>query len=167
MGRSCCETQHLVGRMLDHIVLVTSNFRQDAEWLADRTGISGTYGGHNPVNGTHNMLFPLSAGAYLELLAADEQRPATAERALPFGLDQLTGRSVAAWAACVALMASWPFEETTDGLKVLLVTGQEARRRRRLVKRPKGRTSDERGKSTRVHQGSDTAVGPARQRGAN
>src|SRR5258708_6116403 len=82
MGRSCCETQHLVGRMLDHIVLVTSNFRQDAEWLADRTGISGTYGGHNPVNGTHNMLFPLSAGAYLELLAADEQRPATAERAL-------------------------------------------------------------------------------------
>ncbi len=102
MGRSCCETQHLVGRMLDHIVLVTSNLRQDAEWLADRTGISGTYGGHNPVNGTHNMLFPLSAGAYLELLAADEQRPATAERALPFGLDQMTGRSVAAWAARVA-----------------------------------------------------------------
>ena len=54
--------------MLDHIVVVTSNFRQDAEWLADHTSISGTYGGSNPVNGTHNMLFPLNAGAYLELL---------------------------------------------------------------------------------------------------
>lgn len=87
--------------MIDHIVVVTDNLFRDAQWLSDRTGISGEYGGRNPLNSTHNVLFPLVGKAYLELLAADDDGRGTAERELPFGLGELPGPSVAGWAARV------------------------------------------------------------------
>ena len=87
--------------MIDHIIIITADLSGDAEWIAELTGISGTYGGTNPVNHTHNMLFPLVDDAYLELLASKPGRPETTARALPFGLDSVTGRSVAGWAASV------------------------------------------------------------------
>ena len=48
--------------VIDHIVIITADLSGDAQWLAELTGISGTYGGTNPVNHTHNMLFPLLDG---------------------------------------------------------------------------------------------------------
>jgi catechol 2,3-dioxygenase-like lactoylglutathione lyase family enzyme len=87
--------------VIDHIVIITADLSRDAQWLSELTGINGTYGGTNPVNHTHNMLFPLVDGAYLELLASKPGRPETTARALPFGLDSVTGRSVAGWAASV------------------------------------------------------------------
>lgn len=84
--------------MIDHIVIVTGSLHADAEWFAGQTGVSAEYGGINPVNGTHNMLFPLNGGAYLELLAANPGQR-SASRPVPFGLDTFTGCAVATWAA--------------------------------------------------------------------
>jgi catechol 2,3-dioxygenase-like lactoylglutathione lyase family enzyme len=88
-------------RVLDHLVVVTSDLSATRDWLSAETGVAGTYGGTNPVNGTHNVLYPLGAVAYLELLAADDDGRAAAQRPLPFGLATLAGVRVAGWAAQV------------------------------------------------------------------
>lgn len=87
--------------MIDHLIVVTSDLFATRDWVAEQTGVAGTYGGGNPVNGTHNVLYPLGGISYFELLAADASRRALAVRSLPFGLETLSGRAVAGWAAQV------------------------------------------------------------------
>jgi catechol 2,3-dioxygenase-like lactoylglutathione lyase family enzyme len=114
--------------VLDHIVVVTSDLGADATWLAEQTGIRGHYGGNNPVNGTRNMLFPLADAAYLELLAADEERPESTERPLPLGLDHLTGREIAAWAVRVPDFDAAITRARADGVPLGSVARMSRRR---------------------------------------
>ncbi len=88
--------------MIDHLIVVTSDLFATRDRIAETTGVEGTYGGGNPVNGTHNVLYPLGGISYLELLAADESGRAGAQRGLPFGLETLAGHAVAGWSAQVA-----------------------------------------------------------------
>lgn len=87
--------------MIDHIIVGAPSLTDASRWLAERTGIEGTYGGQNPHNSTHNMLYQLGGGAYLEILCPDPANLATAERGLPFGLGTIGEPAVVGWAARV------------------------------------------------------------------
>lgn len=87
--------------MIDHIIVGAPSLAAASEWLTARTGVQGEYGGRTPRNATHNMLYRLPDGAYLEILSPDHENLASAERGLPFGLDGLEDPAVVGWAARV------------------------------------------------------------------
>jgi len=92
--------------VIDHIIVGAPSLTVATQWLTAQTGIQGEYGGQNPHNATHNMLYRLPDGAYFEILSPDPANFATAERGLPFGLDVLEDLAVVGWAARVRDLAA-------------------------------------------------------------
>lgn len=56
---------------LDHLVLAVSELDAGAASLADRLGIDIAAGGRHEGFGTHNAVFGIGGGAYLEVIAVD------------------------------------------------------------------------------------------------
>jgi len=86
--------------MIDHLVYATPDLDAAVEWVAAALGVRPTPGGRHPGLGTRNALLDLGGRAYLEIIGLD--RPAAepaADGPRPFGLDQITGPRLAAWAA--------------------------------------------------------------------
>lgn len=72
---------------LDHLVLGAASLAAGAPALATMLGADLEAGGRHEGFGTHNRLLSLGAHTYLELIAADPDRP-TPSRPRPFGLDE-------------------------------------------------------------------------------
>lgn len=87
--------------LIDHIIVGAPSLTAASQWLTAQTGIQGQYGGQTPHNSTHNMLYRLPDGGYLEILCPDPANLASAEHALPFGLDTIEDLAVVGWAARV------------------------------------------------------------------
>lgn len=81
--------------LIDHIVYAVPDLA-----LADGLGISLTPGGPHLGLGTRNLLAGLGGGAYLEVVGPDPEQPEP-EGARQFGIDDLTGPRLVAWAARV------------------------------------------------------------------
>ncbi len=66
---------------IDHLVLAAPTLDQGVAWVEATLGVRAAPGGRHPQWSTHNALLSLGDGAYLEILAADPDAPATADRA--------------------------------------------------------------------------------------
>lgn len=85
---------------LDHLVLATPDLIATATWLERATGVVPTLGGRHVGYGTRNMLCSLGPTSYLEIIGPDpEQGPPSRPRL--FGIDDLGGPAIAAWAIAV------------------------------------------------------------------
>ena len=73
---------------VDHLVVGTASLESGVEWLTDRLGVAPSGRGRHPRYGTHNALWNLDGGTYLELIAIDPEAP---HPGLPrwFGLDEV------------------------------------------------------------------------------
>lgn len=72
--------------VLDHLVVAAPSLDTGVPWLSDRLGVAPTARGRHERFGTHNALWALDGGAYLELIAADPDAPPLG-RARWFALD--------------------------------------------------------------------------------
>lgn len=82
----------------DHVAIAARSLDEGATWLADRLGVAPEPGGRHPLMGTHNLLWSLGPGEYLELIAIDPDAP-TPGRPRWFGLDGFDGPPrLAGWA---------------------------------------------------------------------
>lgn len=78
------------GPSFDHVAIAARSLAEVANWLAGRLGIPAEPGGKHPLMGTHNLLWSLGPGEYLELIAVDPDAPAP-DRPRWFGLDRFDG----------------------------------------------------------------------------
>ena len=85
---------------VDHIVYAAPTLDAGIEAMAERLGVTATYGGKHTGIGTHNALLSLGRNVYLEIIAPDPDQPPPTE-ALPFGLGELHEPGLAAWALAV------------------------------------------------------------------
>lgn len=87
----------LAGWPLDHVAIACADLAAGEAWLADLLGAPAQGGGRHEMMGTHNRLWPLGPGEYLELVAIDAEAPAP-DRPRWFGLDRFAGPPrVAGW----------------------------------------------------------------------
>ena len=75
---------------VDHLVVGTASLEPGVEWLTDRLGVAPSGRGRHERFGTHNALWNLDGGTYLELIAVDPEAPDPG-RPRWFGLDRFTG----------------------------------------------------------------------------
>ncbi len=61
---------------LDHLVVAARTLDEGAAWIESKLGVAMAGGGKHALMGTHNRLFKLDAGRYLELIAIDPDAPA-------------------------------------------------------------------------------------------
>lgn len=73
---------------VDHLVVGTASLEPGVEWLTDRLGVAPSGRGRHERYGTHNALWNLDGGTYLELIAIDPEAPAPG-RPRWFGLDEV------------------------------------------------------------------------------
>ncbi len=84
-------------RIIDHIVYTVPNLEAAITDLEARLGVKPLIGGRHSTQGTKNALINLNDGAYLEVLAADDENTAI----LPprwMGVDVLTRPQITRWA---------------------------------------------------------------------
>lgn len=76
---------------LDHLVVAARTLDAGTEYVADTLGAQPAGGGAHPLMRTHNRLFGLWGGVYLEVIAIDPDAPAPADGSTPrarlFALD--------------------------------------------------------------------------------
>ncbi|KAF1029100.1 MAG: hypothetical protein GAK40_00652 [Burkholderia plantarii] len=96
---------------LDHLVVAARTLDEGTAYLADTLGAQPAGGGAHPLMRTHNRLFGLWGGLYLEVIAADPDAPVPpdAPRARLFSLDEPAlqarleaGPALIHWVASVA-----------------------------------------------------------------
>lgn len=87
----------LLGRV-DHLVYATPDVKVGIDRIEELAGVRATPGGQHPGRGTRNALVALGPAAYLEIIGPDPDQP-TPATGRPFGIDDLTGPRLAAWAA--------------------------------------------------------------------
>lgn len=75
---------------VDHLVVATASLEVGEPWLTGRLGVGPSGRGRHERFGTHNALWDLDGGTYLELIATDPEAPAPG-RPRWFGLDRFTG----------------------------------------------------------------------------
>ncbi|MEJ2869055.1 VOC family protein [Actinomycetospora sp. OC33-EN08] len=75
---------------VDHLVVATSSLGTGVPSLTERLAVGPSGAGRHERFGTHNALWNLDDGTYLELIAADPEAPAPG-RPRWFGLDRFTG----------------------------------------------------------------------------
>ncbi|GLZ50419.1 VOC family protein [Actinomycetospora sp. NBRC 106378] len=75
---------------VDHLVLATESLEHGVPWLTDRLGAGPAGAGRHHRYGTHNALWNLDDGTYLELIAVDPDAPAPG-RPRWFALDRFAG----------------------------------------------------------------------------
>jgi hypothetical protein len=80
---------------VDHLVYATPDLE-----VVHRMGFALEPGGQHVGRGTRNHLAGLGGGAYLEVIGPDPAQPEPAEPR-PFGIDELTGPRLVAWAVRV------------------------------------------------------------------
>ncbi len=75
---------------LDHLVIAARTLDEGTAYVADTLGIEPAGGGAHPLMRTHNRLFGLRGGAYLEVIAIDPDAPvpSSAPRPRLFALDE-------------------------------------------------------------------------------
>lgn len=78
------------GPAFDHIAIAARSLAEGAACLTDRLGVAPEPGGTHPRMGTHNLLWSLGPGEYLELIAIDPDAPEP-DRPRWFGLDRFDG----------------------------------------------------------------------------
>jgi len=84
-------------RKIDHIVYTVSNLEAAIADLTTRLGVRPVIGGRHDTRGTRNALVNLDNGAYLEILAADDENTAVSPPRW-MGVDVLTGPKITRWA---------------------------------------------------------------------
>lgn len=84
-------------RILDHLVYTVPNLEAAMDDLEARLGVRPAFGGYHATRGTKNALVNLDNGAYLEILAADDENTATPPPRW-MGVDLLTGPKLTRWA---------------------------------------------------------------------
>ena len=82
---------------LDHLVYATPDLGRTVRRIAELTGVEPVEGGPHPGLGTRNHLLGLGELRYLEIIGPDPDQPEP-EEPRPFGIDELTGPRLAAWA---------------------------------------------------------------------
>ncbi|GAA4836536.1 VOC family protein [Actinomycetospora corticicola] len=75
---------------VDHLVVACTSLEPASEWLADRLGVEPAGRARHARFGTHNALWNLDDGTYLELIAIDPEAPAPG-RPRWFALDRFSG----------------------------------------------------------------------------
>jgi hypothetical protein len=81
---------------VDHLIYATPDLDRTVSELEKLLGVKATPGGRQESRGTWNALISLGTGAYLEIVAPDPQRPATAQP--PWWLKNLKNPRIVAWA---------------------------------------------------------------------
>ena len=84
-------------RHTDHIVYTVPNLEEAVADLELRLGVKPIIGGRHPTQGTKNALVNLDNGAYLEILAADDENTDIAPPRW-MGVDVLTRPRITRWA---------------------------------------------------------------------
>ncbi|WP_158893304.1 VOC family protein [Amycolatopsis anabasis] len=84
---------------IDHLVYATPALADTVAVLRAQ-GVDLAPGGPHPGLGTRNFLAGLGEGCYLEVIGPDPEQPAP-DIPRPFGIDELTGPRLVAWAARV------------------------------------------------------------------
>jgi hypothetical protein len=84
-------------RKIDHVVYTVPNLESAVEDLAKKLGVRPVIGGRHDTQGTKNALIKLNDGAYLEILAADDENT-TIPPPRWMGVDVLTGPKITRWA---------------------------------------------------------------------
>lgn len=86
---------------LDHLVYATPDLDKTVDWIAELTGVRPVEGGPHIGLGTRNHLLGLGELRYLEIIGPDPEQPES-DTPRPFGIDDLTGPRLAAWAVRAA-----------------------------------------------------------------
>ena len=84
--------------MLDHLVYAVGDLETAMADFEERSGVKPSYGGQHVGLGTHNAVFNIGEGAYVELLAPDPSQPES-KGPLPFGIDASAEPRLVTWAA--------------------------------------------------------------------
>jgi hypothetical protein len=83
---------------VDHLVYATPDLNRGIEEIVKLLGVRATPGGQHPGRGTRNALIKLGPASYLEIIAPDPEQP-NPNTPRPFGIDELKGSRLVAWAA--------------------------------------------------------------------
>jgi hypothetical protein len=83
--------------IIDHLVYAAPDLSRAVDDFEARFDVRAEAGGRHPGIGTHNALISLGPRTYLEMIAPDPDQPQPANPR-PFGLDELTGPRLVAWA---------------------------------------------------------------------
>lgn len=111
---------------IDHLVYTVPDLEAAMDDLEKRLGVRPVVGGRHLDRGTKNALIRLDKGAYLEILAADEENDAVRHRRW-MGVDVLTGPKLTRWALRVEdLERSAVLLQTYDPRHGRIVAGSRA-----------------------------------------
>jgi hypothetical protein len=84
-------------KKVDHLVYTTPNLEATIDDLEAKLGVRPVFGGYHDTQGTKNALINLDNGAYLEILAADDDNTAISPPRW-MGVDALTKAQMTRWA---------------------------------------------------------------------
>ena len=83
---------------VDHLVYAAPDLDRGIDQVEALLGLRASPGGQHPGRGTRNALLSLGAGAYLEIIGPDPDRPPPPQPR-PFGIDHLDEPRLVTWAA--------------------------------------------------------------------
>ena len=85
-------------QQIDHLIYGTPDLAATVDELESLVGLRASSGGQHMGEGTHNALYSLGAGTYLEIMAPDPRQP-DPNRPRWRGIDDLTEPRLIAWVA--------------------------------------------------------------------